>query len=275
MNLNLSLFTAVKVLRVFPPGLAGFTIQQLVRHDNLEALAAIAALGAYAAVLAAVLNRRLRAQFLGENLSEASAPVITSTGKKIRLGWNLPFVSSPIAAIFEKEARYLMRSGPVLFMFVMPVIILFIFHITPGRNSGAGIFSNMSTLAFPLGSAYALLMLTNIVYNSFGTDGAGLQFFLFAPVSLRDVMLAKNLVACAVFTLNMLIVYVATAFLYGPPQLNIIFITLAAVAFAFPLNLAAGNLMSVYSPQALRPRRLRPPARHRRHRHSRHAGPGW
>ena len=107
----------------------------------------------------------------------------------------------------------------------------------------------MSTLAFPLGSAYALLMLTNIVYNSFGTDGAGLQFFLFAPVSLRDVMLAKNLVACAVFTLNMLIVYVATAFLYGPPQLNIIFITLAAVAFAFPLNLAAGNLMSVYSPK--------------------------
>ena len=42
--------------------------------------------------------------------------------------------SGPVAAIFEKEIRYLSRSGPMLFTLIMPVFILFIFRLTPSTS---------------------------------------------------------------------------------------------------------------------------------------------
>jgi hypothetical protein len=159
-------------------------------------------------------------------------------------------LSGPIAAIFEKETRYLLRSGPVLFMFVMPIVILILFRLNPIMSGGGhGFASSAPDWAFPVGSAYSLLMLTNIVYNSFGGDGSGLQFFLIAPVPMRDVLFAKNLSHVTVLAINTVLVFVATTFLYRPPRPEIVFVTLAALLFAFPLNLAAGNLMSVYSPK--------------------------
>lgn len=245
-----SLMSLSKFSEYLPPGLAGFALKQLDRGDAFGALGACAGLGAYSAVLAALLNRRLHAQFLGENLSEAAAPVVIRTPGKLREGWDLRGLSGPVAAIFEKETRYLLRSAPVLFMFIMPVLILALFRLSPGRPGAAnGLLMYAPDWAFPVGAAYALLMLTNIVYNSFGADGSGLQFFLIAPVSMRDVLLAKNIAHTAVHAINTTLVLVASTLLYRPPRLDIAFATVTALLFAFPLNLAAGNLMSVYSPK--------------------------
>jgi ABC-2 type transport system permease protein len=247
---RVSLTSIANIATFFPPGLASFSLQQFHAGDILPGLYACAALGAYSALLAVLLNRRLRAQFLGENLSEAAAPVVVRGGEKVREGWDLRGLSGPIAAIFEKETRYLLRSGPVLFMFVMPIVILVLFRLNPAASGASrGFLSHLSDWAFPVGCAYALLMLTNIVYNSFGGDGSGLQFFLIAPVPMRDVLLAKNISHTTVLAINIALVYIATSFLYSPPRADILLITLAALLFAFPLNLAAGNLMSVYSPK--------------------------
>ncbi len=245
-----SLTSIADVARYLPPGLASFSLQQFHQGKMLEGLYLCAGLAAYTLLLAALVNRRLRAQFLGENLSEAAAPVAVRAGEKLHEGWDLRGFSGPIAAIFEKETRYLLRSGPVLFMFVMPIVILVLFRLNPAMSGGGhGVLKNLPDWAFPVGSAYALLMLTNIVYNSFGSDGSGLQFFLIAPVSLRDVLFAKNISHTAVLVINTALVFVATSFLYSPPRLDIVFVTLAALLFALPLNLSAGNLMSVYSPK--------------------------
>src|SRR4029077_1257750 len=84
----------------------------------------------------------LRAQFHGENLSEAPALVESSRERGIvRVGWSLPGIPGSVAAIFEKEIRYLSRSGPMLFTLVMPVFILFIFRLTPSTSHrGSGSF---------------------------------------------------------------------------------------------------------------------------------------
>lgn len=245
-----SLTSIADVARFLPPGLASFSIQRFHQADLLTGLYACAALGAYSALLASLLNRRLRAQFLGENLSEAAAPVAVRPGEKLREGWDIRGLSGPIAAIFEKETRYLLRSGPVLFMFVMPIVILVLFRVNPATSGAKSpVLAHAADWAFPIGSAYALLMLTNIVYNSFGADGSGLQFFLIAPVPLRDVMFAKNISHTGVLGINIALVFIATTFLYHPPSVDIVFITLTALLFALPLNLSAGNLMSVYSPK--------------------------
>lgn len=249
-NAASSLQAVAQIARFFPPGLAGYSLQRMQSGQTLDGLLPCAGLAVYIAVLAALVNRRLRAQFLGENLSEAAAPSATRSPEKVREGWDIRGFSAPITAIFEKEMRYLMRSGPVLFMFVMPIVVLALFRVSPARSGAGGAFlARAADFAFPIGAAYALLMLTNIVYNSFGADGSGLQFYLIAPVPLRDVIFAKNLSHTAVLAINIALVFIGTSFLYHPPGLAIVILTLAAMLFAFPLNLSAGNLLSVYSPK--------------------------
>ena len=79
--------------------------------------------------------------------------------------------SGATSAVLEKEVHYLSRSGPTLFTLVMPVVVLLIFRLSPGKSDSAGgLLGHAADLAFPLGAAYTLLILTNLVYNSFGAD---------------------------------------------------------------------------------------------------------
>jgi ABC-2 type transport system permease protein len=148
----------------------------------------------------------------------------------------------------EKEARYLSRSGPMLFALLMPAVVLFLFHMggNPGRPNA---FARNPNLAFPIGAAYALLLLTNLIYNNFGADGAGVQFFFVSPVRIRSVVIAKNLVHAGILVLEMFLVWIATYLLYSLPALNVIAATLVAVLFAAPLNFCVGNLLSLYTPK--------------------------
>ena len=102
-----------------------------------------------------------------------------------------------------------------------------------------------------MGAAYCLLLLTNIVYNSFGADGGGIQFFLTSPVSFRKVAGAKNLAQLTVLTLDIFILWVGIRVVYQPPGFAVIALTFAWYLFAVPLNLAVGNLLSVYSPKRI------------------------
>ena len=80
----------------------------------------------------------------------------------------------------------------MLFTLVMPVVVLLIFRFTPGRTgSSGGLFSRATDLAFPVGAAYALLVLTNLVYNTLGADAGGIQFYFVSPVRFREILRAK------------------------------------------------------------------------------------
>ena len=86
-----------------------------------------------------LLNLRLRAQFLGENLSEAVARTATPAAKqKFASDGAFPVCPGPVSAVLEKEMHYLSRSGPMLFTLVMPVVVLLIFRFTPGKSDSAG-----------------------------------------------------------------------------------------------------------------------------------------
>jgi ABC-2 type transport system permease protein len=155
-----------------------------------------------------------------------------------------------VAAVFEKEIRYLLRSGPMLFTLIMPVFMLLIFRLGPASAARGGSFlMRAPNLAFPSGAAYSLLILTNLVYNNFGGDSGGIQFFFAAPVRFQQVVVGKNLAHMTVLVLIVTLVWVGVNFIYAPPALDVTFATLAGILFAAPVNLAAGNLLSVYSPK--------------------------
>jgi ABC-2 type transport system permease protein len=104
---------------------------------------------------------------------------------------------------------------------------------------------------FPIGAAYCLLVMTNIVYNSFGGDGGGIQFFLFSPISFRYITAAKNLAQLTILAIDVSILWLGVGLVFHPPRFKVLALTVAWLLFATPLNFAIGNLLSVYSPKRI------------------------
>jgi len=138
----------------------------------------------------------------------------------------------------------------MLLTFVTPIIMLVVFGFGQGRPGG-GFLQRSPDLGFPIGAAYTLLLLTNLIYNNFGADGGGIQFFLVSPARFRQIVLGKNLTHIAVLVLEMAVVWIGVSLLFRRPSLAVTMATIAGMLFAAPLNLAVGNLMSLYSPKRI------------------------
>jgi ABC-2 type transport system permease protein len=249
-DLRRDLRIAVQVQGIIPPGLASNAIAQESYAHFASGLISLFMLGILTAAVGYLLHIRVRAQFHGENLNESAARPVAKTAQTLQLGWSVPGVPQTVAAVFEKEMRYLARSGPMLLTLIMPVFMLLIFRfgaMNALRHSDS--FARTPDMAFPGAAAYSLLVLTNIVYNSFGGDSGGMQFFYASPVHFRHVMLGKNLAHSGVLLLNAFLTLIAVTYLYGAPHLTVTIATLAGFLFAAPLNFAAGNLLSLYSPK--------------------------
>jgi ABC-2 type transport system permease protein len=238
------------VQALLPPGIATGALASKASSRTGEAVMFLGALALYAIVILCFLSVRLRAQFRGENLSEViGRDADRDTRPAVRLAWNIPGLSRESSAVVEKEFRYLSRSGPVLLTFVTPIVMLFVFGLGSRSGSGAGFLQNWPELALPVGAAYALLLLTNLIYNNFGPDAGGIQFFLVSPASFRSVMVGKNIAHMGVLTLELAALSIGVSLLSHPPSLAAVLLTLSGLLFAAPINLAAGNLLSLYSPK--------------------------
>ena len=250
---------------MLPPGLAADAIAQAVYSQFMVGLQFSALLCAVvladwllpACAPAGAVSRR---EFERSRRLRPSAP---PKDRSLRLGWNLPGFSAPVAAVFEKEIRYLLRSGPMLITLIMPIFVLVIFRLGAMNPGAALVDSSARTpdMAFPCAAAYTLLMLTNLAYNSFGGDAGGMQFFYASPVRFREIVLAKNLTHAGILAVEITCGMDAVSFLYGPPALDVTIASLAGLLFAAPLNFSAGNLLSIYSPKKLDYLLIRPPAR--------------
>jgi ABC-2 type transport system permease protein len=237
--------------RILPPGLAADAIMQGIYPQWPAALSSLALLCGFCMIVGYGLHVRLVAQYRGENLSEVVAVSSLPRDRRLRLGWNVRALTPPMAAVFEKEVRYLLRSGPMLITLVMPIFILFIFRFGPANAArhSSGFLAHTPNLAFPIAAAYTLLTLTNLVYNIFGGDANGIQFFYACPVRFRKIVLAKNLTHSLILLVETIVAWIAVTFLYGRPALDITIATVAGLLFAAPLNFALGNLLSIYSPK--------------------------
>ncbi len=252
----------IRAERLLPPGLAGAAFTHAARSEFGLAFVSFALLCAYAAACLWILDLRLRAQFRGETLSEAVAPITAPESKTpVRAGWELPGFSQPVAAVFEKEFRYLSRSSTMVFTMLMPVVILLILGI--GRSAAMGPHARPESphyhpppmviwyYAFPLGIAYALMILTNLIYNSLGADGGGVQVYYVAPVRFRDILLGKNLVQAAILAVETSLLWIVATLMFGGVPFGILLVTLAALLFAATVNFAAGDCLSLLTPKKM------------------------
>ncbi|MGC1452917.1 MAG: hypothetical protein WA830_23045 [Candidatus Sulfotelmatobacter sp.] len=241
---------ATQAQAALPPGLAADAIAKASHAQPFVGFTSLLFLAMLTIAVGSLLHIRLRAQFSGENLSEAAARPVVAQAQSLQVGWNLPGFSPSVAAVFEKEVRYLARSGPMLLTLIMPIFMLLIFRLGPMNPMRQSNFlSRTPDMAFPGAAAYALLVLTNLVFNSFGGDSSGIQFFYASPVHFRQIVLGKNLTHASILVANTALAWLAVSYLYGAPRLAVSIATLAGLVFAAPLNFAAGNLLSIYSPR--------------------------
>jgi len=239
----------VSVQAFLPPGLAADAIAQVVHERFAVGASSFLFLGSMAALIGCLLHLRLRAQYRGENLNEAAAAGVKQEAHGLRLGWRLPGFSQIVAAVFEKEVRYLSRSGAMLLALIVPLFMLVVFRLGPARSMWHTHFMRAPDVAFPAAAAYSLLALTNIVYNSFGGDAGGIQFFFASPARFRQIVLAKNLMHAGIVLADAALAWLLITFVYGRPAFEVTVATLAGLLFAAPLNFTAGNLLSLYSPK--------------------------
>jgi ABC-2 type transport system permease protein len=231
--------------RYLPPGLAAASLEQAIAGARSGSAATLGLFLIYGAASFWFLNRRLREQYNGENPAGQGAPRTRNKAGPLR-SWRLAGMAPATAAVYEKELRYFSRSGPMLFTLVMPMIMIFV--LWGGRKS---FLQHQSGFVLPIGAAYCLLIMTNIVYNCFGGDGGGIQFFFVAPASFRQIVLAKNLAQLSILALDILVLWLGVRVIYQPPKLRVLVLTLAWYLFAAPLNFAVGNLLSLYSPKRI------------------------
>lgn len=242
-SLMRGLHVAEHLQGALPPGLAANAIGRAHSGRPWATGEDLFFLALYAAAAAALLGIRLRAEYRGESLGEAPARV--AKVERTRRRRNLLEGSGPVAAVIEKEIRYLMRSGVMLYGFFAPLIIVFLFSGDRRGSMGHGFGGQYAQYALPLGVAYSFLGLTRFIYNNLGGEGAGIQLYFLSPTPFRKVMLAKNIVHTMIFAVELVLVCVIVAFRSGMPGPLILFVTLCWLLFAVPAQLAIGNILSI------------------------------
>ena len=233
------LYTAERVQRVLPPGLAASALDRAHQDRPLAAASDLFFLVCYAAAAGAILGIRLHAEYRGESLGEAPAPVAKAArarSERARFEG-----SGPVAAVIEKEIRYLMRSGVMLYGFLAPLVIVFLFSGSHGTR-GPGFAGEY---ALPIGVAYSFLGLTRFLYNNLGGEGAGIQLYFLSPTPFRKVMFAKNIVHTMIFLVELILVCAIVGFRVGIPGPQILAVTFCWLLFAVPTQLAIGNILSI------------------------------
>ncbi|HKR26448.1 MAG TPA: hypothetical protein VJS11_03300 [Acidobacteriaceae bacterium] len=240
------------VQKYLPPGAATVAVDQQLRESGSGALP-FGALLLYTAGIGALLGMRLRAESRGENLSEVRHAPAKPAAVRQPQRRALDF-SGPIAAVLEKDLRYLLRSGPMLYALAAPIVMVFVF----GGAIRAGSFSAVRTAySLPLGIIWAFMGLTQMVSNSFGAEGHGIQFYFLSPTPLRKVVLAKNAMHLLLFAVEALVITGIVLYRFGLPPLSVAAATLAWILFAVPMDFAAGNLLSVLMPYRVNLTRMR------------------
>ncbi len=241
-----------------PPGFAANAILQ--QSHPFRALAQFAALLASAALFAAVFAIRLHKQFLGEYLSEGASrsanksPAqrrslpprrVGSTAAPAPIAVRKPFPPI-VAACLHKEWLTLRGNGVQLIGMLTPLVFVVILD--------RSVFAGHSTYFLPGAIAYVLFGVLAGLYNVFGADGLGVQIYLLAPIRLRDVIVAKNLMSLLVIVAEAGLAWALVSILTRTPiPLPTQISTILWTVFVIAVNLALGTVRSIQAPRRFTP----------------------
>jgi hypothetical protein len=243
-------------LSPLPASLAGGAISAAVGGNFGGILVGAAGLAFYLLLFSALLWRRFAAQYRGEELSETAAPAGSAAHAKSLEQTEQPetlrLLSPQVAAVLQKELRYLTRNGFAFLMLLMPPLLVVLFSLQfAGSRTAAASREVSPDFFFPGMMAYLILILMAPAYNCFAYEGRGIQSYYMAPVRFREVFLGKNLMLVSVLTLEIALSLLVLVFRVGLPSAPVFVSTLAAIVFAVTGQLSIANWSSLNFPRRL------------------------
>jgi ABC-2 type transport system permease protein len=240
------------VFAVLPPSLAA---EAVLSHGRGMQFSAFAGLVLFLLIALATYVWRVRRQFYGEFLSDSPGPAKkekpSSTPRAAAIPARASGTASPLMACLQKEWAVQRRNSALLMQTLMPLAFVVIFSSQGqmlARRSGYGLAGSIG---------YVMLSSLSAGYNLFGMEGAGIQFYLLAPVRIRDAVAAKQILvaalACAQAAIAAAVVLLMT---HAPASLPTIAATLFWTVFVVLVNLAFGMFRSLSSPVKLDPNKV-------------------
>jgi ABC-2 type transport system permease protein len=251
------------VTRILPPTL---TARAMTANSFSTAAICTLAIAAFAGIFFILFDHRLRAEYHGENLSEASArtvhapqaartiatvpTVVPAKNATVNHAW-LPAAT---LAVLAAESKLLFRGNAKLQQLIAPVLIAIFLTLRSHSTHSA----HSATIGWMTVIGYLLFLISNSMMNNvLGAEGFGLQLYFLAPVRLRDVFLGKNLMTLAVGCVEFVAVYAAMTIMGARPSTHSVILSLAWLAYAVPTSFCLGNLMSLYMPRRFDPGAVR------------------
>lgn len=162
------------------------------------------------------------------------------------------FFRDPLAALVEKELRFLSRAPRFRLVFFMGFtfgLVLWL-PLTLGRVGGDLATTRENTLAanfFTIVCIYALTLLGEVAFwNNLGFDRSAAQLYFLAPVPFSRVLLAKNIAALAFVALEIAMVMAMVWILRLPASWKQLPEAITTTGIFSIYLLAVGNLGSVY-----------------------------
>ncbi len=192
---------------------------------------------------------------------DAEAARATDVRREEKSGWSEIFYRlpaalfrDPLAALVEKELRFLSRAPRFRLVFIMGFSfgLLIWLPITFGRERGSDSVMAANYLTFI--SMYALMLMSEVtIWNAFGFDRTASQVYYVMPLRFSTVLAGKN-IAALVFLLLEVTVIVLVCFAVRLPMTLPKVVEAYAVCLVFALYLLAiGNLSSLHNPKAVNP----------------------
>ncbi|HTA69847.1 MAG TPA: hypothetical protein VK776_16280 [Bryobacteraceae bacterium] len=194
-----------------------------------------------------------------ERSLSVDVPERAASGRKAsRIEWiyRLPsaLLPDPLAALIEKELRFLSRAPRFRLVFLMGFSfgLLIWAPIAFGQASSQHSLVAENYLTFV--SVYALLLLTDALFwNCFGFDRSAAQIYFLVPLKISTVLMGKNLAAAFIVFLEIAsITFVCTLLRMSVTPIQVVE-ALAVTCVVTIFLLAIGNLSSVYNPRSVNP----------------------
>jgi len=249
---------SIRSLRWTPPGAASFLLVTNPADDSLAYAISFLTLIAYAVALIGATYWIARRAALGlEGRRKRKIAVDQEVAAQGYAGWQLPFASSELSAIVEKELRYAMRNAQVRMMALMPLIIIFIRVINSDawntRHKAATDFlAYGSGLVASGGILYVFLILAGMSCNQFSFEQGGMRTLILSPIDRRKILFGKNIAVTFIALIFSTALLILNAIVFRDITVSsLLFVALSFITFA-AISLTVGNWVSIRFPKHMR-----------------------